>query len=74
MKETEKNNFKNKILVLLKDCKARTLHDIAKETHAEPKLLSYLVEELDEGGLVEMTEITSKDSQLPKDYFVRILN
>ena len=74
MKETEKNNIKDNILELLKDCKSRDVGAISKEISKDPKLISYLVEELGKEGLVKLVEITSLDTKSPKDYLVHILN
>jgi hypothetical protein len=74
MKETKKNQIKQKILMILIHKRALTIEELAKESKKDPKLLAYIVEELSNEGLVNLRDITSKDASIPKDYYVYILN
>ena len=74
MNTIEKNNCKDKILNAFIDTKSLEIEKIAQASALPNETVAYLVEELSNDELVELREVTSKDSKRPKDYIVMIQN
>ncbi|NLA49545.1 MAG: hypothetical protein GX876_08805 [Bacteroidales bacterium] len=73
MKITKKNKLKDKILSSIKN-KWLDVNQIAKKTKLDSKLVAYLLEELESEKLIRLNEVTTKDSETPRDYLAKISN
>jgi hypothetical protein len=75
MNEKKKAKIKDEILQLLtvKGTKS-DVYGIADTLKENVKLITYLAEELRDEGLVELMEVTSKHSEVPREYILKQTN
>lgn len=75
MNEKRKAKIKDDMLKLVADKGTRgSVYDIADKLKLDVKLITYLTEELGKDELVRLTEVTSKQSEVPREYILSPTN